>query len=165
VLRDINNRHGVAGSRYLLGGALVTLATHLVGVPPIVAHKLEAFLRDVLGDGCYEVARGENLEVALDLHVHSRTVDDRAVEAAPVRLVDLHLIQGERVADDILGETLDILTLLRQYPAAPVDIETRMHPATQHPGTLRRKQTLVEEKRDHAGPEQLFQRLEADIGQ
>ena len=51
-----------------------------------------------------------------------------------------------------------------QYPAAPVDIETRMHPATQHPGTLRRKQTLVEVKRDHAGPEQLFQRLEADIG-
>ena len=64
-----------------------------------------------------------------------------------------------------MGETLDILTLLRQYPAAPVDIETRMHPATQHPGTLRRKQTLVEEKRDHAGPEQLFQRLEADLGQ
>ena len=75
------------------------------------------------------------------------------------------LMSSRHFAEGILGETLDILTLLRQYPAAPVDIETRMHPATQHPGTLRRKQTLVEEKRDHAGPEQLFQRLEADIGQ
>ena len=111
-----------------------------IGVPPIVADKPKAFLRDVLGDSGDEVARGENLVVALDLHVHSRTVDDRAVAASTVRLVDLHLIQGERVADDILGETLDSLTLLRPYPAAPVDIETRMHPATQHPGTLRRKQ-------------------------
>ena len=33
----------------------------------------------------------------------------------------------------LLGGAL--VTLLRQYPAAPVDIETRMHPATQHPGT------------------------------
>ena len=46
-----------------------------------------------------------------------------------------------------MGETLDILTLLRQYPAAPVDIETRMHPATQHPGTLRRKQECRKFKR------------------
>ena len=125
-----------------IGGEFFRKSWHgEIGVPPIVADKLEAFLRDVPGDGCNEVARGENLEVlrhaqgpersrgvALDLHVHSRTVDDRAVEAATVRLGDLHLIQGERVADEILGETLDILTLLRQYPAAPVDIETRMHP-------------------------------------
>ena len=87
-------------------GALATSRHGGIGVLPIVADKLEAFLRDVLGDGCYEVARGENLEalrhaqgpersrgVALDLHVHSRTVDDRAVEASTVRLIDLHLIQ------------------------------------------------------------------------
>ena len=63
------------------------------------------------------LARNPRLMVCGHIHVHSRTVDDRAVEAAAVRLVDLHLIQGERVADDILGETVDILTLLRQYPA------------------------------------------------
>ena len=49
-----------------------------------------------------------------------------------------HGVARRAKTDDILGETLDVLTLLRQCPAAPVDIETRMHPATQHPGTLRR---------------------------
>lgn len=54
----------------------VALAAHLVRVPSIIPDKLEALIRDVLGDGRYEVARTEDLEVALNLGVHAGVVDD-----------------------------------------------------------------------------------------
>jgi hypothetical protein len=38
---------------------------HLVGVPPIIPDKLEAFVRDVRGDRRDKLAGGEDLEVAL----------------------------------------------------------------------------------------------------
>ena len=70
-----------------------------------------------------EVAWRENLEVALYLRVELGAVDDRAIGVGLVRGADLHLLHGEGVADDAPGQALDILTLLRQYLAAPVDIE------------------------------------------
>jgi len=39
-------------------------ATHLVGVPAVVADELEAFVRDVLGDAGDEVARAEHFKIA-----------------------------------------------------------------------------------------------------
>ena len=41
------------------GGALVSLPAHLIAVPAIVAHELEALVRDVLGYRGDEVARRE----------------------------------------------------------------------------------------------------------
>ncbi len=72
------------------------LAAHLVGIPAVIADKLEAFVRDVLGDGGDELARGEDLEVALDLGVQAGMVDDGTVGVDAVRLRDLHLFHGEQ---------------------------------------------------------------------
>jgi hypothetical protein len=54
----------------------VALAAHLVAVPAVIPDELEALVRDVLGDGRYEVARTEDLEVALNLGVETGTVDN-----------------------------------------------------------------------------------------
>ena len=55
---------------------------------------MKAFVRDVLGDGGDEVTGIEDLEVAPDLRVHAGTVDDGVA-----LLIDLHLIDRERVSD------------------------------------------------------------------
>jgi len=44
-------------------GPLVSLPAHLAGIPAIIAHKLEAFVGNVLGDSGYEIAEGEDLAV------------------------------------------------------------------------------------------------------
>jgi len=83
-------------------------ATHLVGVPAVVADELEAFVRDVLGDAGDEVARVEHLKIALDLRVHPRAVNDRVAGAA-----GLHFLDREWVADDVLREPLHVLAVHR----------------------------------------------------
>ena len=70
---------GLAGGLGLFGGTLVALAAHLVGIPAVVADKLEALVGDVLGDGGDKVAGGEDLEVALNLRVEAGAVDDGPV--------------------------------------------------------------------------------------
>jgi len=62
VLGDVNDLHRVICGSSLLRGAFVALAPHLVRVPTIVPDELEAFVRDVLGDGGDEVAGIEHLE-------------------------------------------------------------------------------------------------------
>lgn len=47
-----------------------------------------------MGDGGDKVARGEDLEVALDLGVLAGAVDD-----GPAAFFDVHLFHGEGVAD------------------------------------------------------------------
>jgi len=84
----------------------------------------------VLGDGGDEITRGEDLKVALNLRVETGAVDDRAVGVAPVWIADLNLIDREGVADDVLGQALQILALLGQHPAAAMHIESGMDPAT-----------------------------------
>jgi hypothetical protein len=70
--------HGVAlGLRFLVR-LLGPPAAHLVGIPPVVAHELEALVGNVLGDRGDKVARGEDLEVAPDLLVHAGAVEDRS---------------------------------------------------------------------------------------
>ena len=68
VLGDVDDLYGLASScGSLLGGVLVALASHLVRIPTVVPDELEALVRDVLSDRCDEVARGEDLEVALKI--------------------------------------------------------------------------------------------------
>ena len=50
------------------------------------------------GDTGDEVARAKHFKTALDLGVHPRAVNDRVLGA-----VGLHYIDGERIADDVLG--------------------------------------------------------------
>jgi len=69
VFGDVDDLNGLTRGRSLLGGTLHALATHLVGVPAVVADKLEALVRNMLRDGRDEVAGGEDLEVALSLRV------------------------------------------------------------------------------------------------
>jgi hypothetical protein len=149
----------------LFGGALVALAAHLVAVPAVVADKLEALVRDVLRDGGDEVAGGEDLEVAPDFGVEAGTVDNRSVRVAPVRGADLHLLDGEWIADDVLGQALQVLALAGQHAAAAVDVEAGMDPAAEHVRPCHRQQPLVRQKRDDPRPEQLLQRLEARLRQ
>ena len=85
VFGDIDDLHGPARGFGLFDGTFVALAAHLVGVPAIVAGELEALVRDVLGDGGDEVARTEDLEVALNLRVEAGAVDDGALGIGPVR--------------------------------------------------------------------------------
>jgi hypothetical protein len=119
----------------------------------------------VLGDGRYEIARREDLKIALYLGVEGRAVDDRTVWVGAAWPCNLHLVDSKGVADDVLGEALQILSLVGQHPAAAVHVEPGMHPASQHVGPRHRQQTLVHQKRDNPRPEHLLQRLEAHIGQ
>ena len=138
---------------------------HLVRVPSIIPDKLEALIRDVLGDGRYEVARTEDLEVALNLGVHAGVVDDGSVGVGAVGLRDLHLLDGEGVADDVLGQALQILAFVGQHAPTAVYVESGMHPAAQHVRPRHLQQALVHQKRDDPRPEHLLQRLETHIGQ
>ena len=119
----------------------------------------------MLGDGRYEVARTEDLEVALYLRIEAGTVDNRSVRIGAVGLRDLHLFDGKGAPDDVLGQALQILALVGEYPPAPMHVEPGMHPAAQHVGPFHRQQALVHQKRDDPRPEHLLQRLDAHIGQ
>jgi len=77
---------------------LEPLAAHLIGIPSIIAHELEAFVRDGLDDAGDEVVGAKHLKIALDLGVHPRAVNDRVPGA-----VGLHFIDRERITDDVLG--------------------------------------------------------------
>jgi hypothetical protein len=46
-------------------------------------------------------------------------------------LIDLHFLNGERVADNIPGQALQILPLIRLNSPAPVHIEPGVLPTTE----------------------------------
>ena len=64
------------------------------------------------------------------------------------------------ITDDVLGETLQVFTLIRQRAATAVHVKAGMFPAAQHAGASGREQVLFDQKRDDPGAEQLIQRLE-----
>jgi len=138
---------------------LEPLAAHLVGIPSVIAHELEAFVRDVLGDAGDEVARAEHFKIALDLRVHPRAVNDRVPGA-----VGLHFIDRERVADDVLGEPLHVLAVTGRHALAAVDVEPGVRPSAQHPGAFRRQEFLFHQKRDAPCAEEFLQRSKAHVG-
>jgi hypothetical protein len=57
---------GAADHEFGGQGALAD-AAHPVRVPAVVAHHLDAFVGDVLGDGGQEIGGGEDLQVGLIL--------------------------------------------------------------------------------------------------
>ena len=64
--------------------------------PRPAAAGLEAFVRNVLGDGRDEVGRREYLEITVDLLIHLRAID-----YAVTRAIELHLVEGKGVAYDL----------------------------------------------------------------
>jgi len=132
VLGYIDDLCRVVGGFDLFGGALVALAAHFVAVPAVVPDKLEALLGDVLGDLGDEVAGTEDLEVALNLRVETGAVDDRALGVGPGRGARLHFLDGEWIADDVLGQPLEVFALVGQHPPTAVHVEAGMHPTAEH---------------------------------
>ena len=55
---------------------LPALAAHLVGIPAVITHHLKALVWNVLRDRCDKITRAEHLKVALDLRVHSRSIEN-----------------------------------------------------------------------------------------
>jgi hypothetical protein len=72
------------------------LATHLIGIPFSIAHELEAFVRDVLGDAGDEVSGAKHFKVALNLGVHLRAVNDFSEARQVVRCWHLDRISASR---------------------------------------------------------------------
>jgi len=56
---------------------LPALPAHLIGIPAVVTHHLKALVWNVLRDRRDQIARAEHLEVAIDLRVHSRVIENR----------------------------------------------------------------------------------------
>jgi len=93
---------------------MVVLAAHFARVPAVVPDKPKALGGDVLGDGSDEVAGSEDLEVAPDLRVHAGAVHDR-----PAGRVDLHLLDGQGVPDDVLGQALRVFAFVGSFGQSP----------------------------------------------
>ena len=75
----MHRRHDLAFGHLLGSGIrlLDALAAHLIGIPSVIAHELEAFVRDVLGYAGDEVVVAKHFKIELDLGVHPRAVNDR----------------------------------------------------------------------------------------
>ena len=132
---------------------LPALTAHLVGVPTVITHHLKALIWNVLRDRCDKIARAERLKVALDLRIHSRAIENRVAQA-----IHLHLRNRKRIANNVLREALDVLTLIRRDATALVYFESRMHPPAQHARSINGQQSGLDQERNHARTEQLLQR-------
>ena len=149
---------------FLLLGAFLALAAHLIGIPAVVAHELKALVGDVLGDGGDKVAGGEDLKVAMDLGVHAGAVDDGAVLVHGVGRLEFHFLGRERVADDIPCDTLQILAFVGHDAAAAVNVEAGVFPLLEHASALGRQEALLAEEGDEFGAEQPLHRIHSVLG-
>ena len=148
---------GVRGAG--LGLALGSLAPGAIAVPPIIAHHLKPFVRDMLRDGRNELLGGEDFEIALGLGVHARTIDDGTV----LGVVD-HLLLGKGIADDVLRDALKSGGIVAPQRVAVVYTEPAVFPAQKLAGQLRREESLLDEHLDHSDAEELLQRPGAHPG-
>jgi len=71
----------------------------------------------VLRDRRDEITRREYLKVAIDLRVHSRAIENQIA-----RTIHLHLRHGERIANNVLRESLHICTLIRRNAPTLMDL-------------------------------------------
>ena len=94
----------------LRGGLFVALAAHLIGVPPVIIADCRLPIDDYW------------------VHSSNRqsTFGNHQLNAG---LFDLHLLEGERVADDIPGQPLKIFPLIRLNPPASIHIKPGVFPA------------------------------------
>ena len=93
-----------------------------------------------------------NKTVALDLCVHSRAIENRIV-----RTIRLHLRNRKWIANNVLREVLDVLTLVRRDAPTLMHLKSRMHPTAQHARSIRRQQSSFEQDRNHTRAKQLLQ--------
>ncbi len=119
----------------------------------------------MLSDGGDKVARGEDLKVAVDLGVHPGAIDDGAVLVHGVGGLELHFLKGERVANNVTGDALQVLAFVGLDAATAVNVETGMFPAPEHAGAVRLQQALFTEEGDELGAEKLFDRIHAVLRQ
>ena len=94
-----------------------------------------------------------NKTVALDLRIHSRAIENRIA-----RTIRLHLRNRKWIANNVLRESLHILTLVRRDAPTLMHLKSRMHPTAQHARSIRRQQSSFEQDRNHTRAKQLFQR-------
>ena len=136
VLGYVNDLDPIFQLSHLLAFPLVSLASHLIGVPPVIANELITLIRDVQGNGCDKVARAEELKITIVLWVHPGAVDDRPLWVNATRRAQLHLGGGKGVSNDVAGDSLEVFTLTGLDAAAAVDAEPRMLPTLKHPGAI-----------------------------
>ena len=76
-----------------------------------------------------------NKKVALDLRVHSRAIENRIA-----RTIHLHLRNRKWIANNVLRESLDVLTLMRR-DAPTLGVSTNRAPdqTKQEPNNIARK--------------------------
>ena len=96
----------------------------------------------MLGDGGQEVGGGEDLEVAVDLGIEPGAVDDDV--RGPFQG---HLLDGERVAQDVLGQVLQVRLGLGRDALASVDIEAAVFPGVEDMDPFGRKERVNAEGR------------------
>ena len=75
------------------------MAPHFVGVPAVVADHLRAFVGNVLGNRRQEVRSRKNLEVAVDLRIQLRSVNNRVA-----RELNRHFLNRKGSAQNVLGK-------------------------------------------------------------
>ncbi len=123
VLGHVDHVHAGDLGRAGFGLALGALAPGAIGVPTVVTHHLKAFVGNMLRDGGYELLGREDFEIALGLGVHPGAVDDGAV----LGVVD-HLLLGEGVADDVLGDAFKAGGIVAPQRLAVVHAEPAVLP-------------------------------------
>jgi hypothetical protein len=117
-------------------------------------------VRDMLGDGSQEVGGGEDLEVAVDLGIEPGAVDDDV--RGPF---EGHLLNGERVAEDVLGQVFEVGLGLGRHLLAGVDVEAAVFPGVEDLHPFGREEFLLDQEVDDLGAEEFFQGLERGVGQ
>jgi hypothetical protein len=65
--------------------------------------------------------------------------------------------------DDVLGQALQVVALVRRDAPAAMDVEPGMLPTTEHVRPLRGEKTFAYQKGNYPRAEHLFERLEADV--
>lgn len=101
----------------------MTLAAHLVGVPPVIPDHLRTFIRNVLGDSGEKIRRREDLEVPVNFRVQTGAVNDGVL-----RCQKRHFFDREGIAKDVLGELFQESLVFWGDRFAMVDIETSVFP-------------------------------------
>ena len=104
----VSGRQGVRSGFKSTADVGCSPAKQLVGIPPVVAHELEALVGNVLGDRGDKVARGQDLEVAPDLLVYAAAVEDRFGCRSRAWFGCPHLFDRKGVADDVLGGPFNV---------------------------------------------------------
>jgi len=140
--------------------APVADAAHLIAVPAVVADHLRPLVRDVLGDGGQEVGGGEDFEVAVDLGIEARAIDDDV--GGPFQR---HLLNREGIAQDVLGQGFEVGLGLGRHLLAGVDVEAAVFPGVEDLDPFGRKESLLDQEVDDLAAEEFFQRLDRGVGQ